>query len=159
MGRRVSLPLNQSLFDMGGPPTLASMRKRLGGRVATGAALTTADGVVTVGSIVSIVGIAGGEGRVGVLLAITDEAVDVYVAEGIVKRTRPDLLEVHRGKVPNELAGASESAAIFGRLNEADAVLVERCRYGALVELPDRLILGVGFRKIWPHPRGGAPGN
>lgn len=158
MGRRVSLPLSQAMFGVAETPTLAAMRKRLGGR-ATGAALLGADGVIPVGAIVRFVA----DDRLGVLLAVTDDSIDVYMSEGIVKRTRCDLVAAHRGPSPLELGGVAEAAAIFGRLAEEDSVLVERgegapvggrlvekCRYGALVEIDGGVVLAVGFRKIWP---------
>jgi hypothetical protein len=139
------------------------MRKRLGGRVSPEPALVMAEGTVPVGAIVSI-SQTGGAARVGILLSVSEDVADVYVADGIVKRTRRDLVALHRGPLPSTLALVAESATVFGRLAEEQPVeverspghlvagkLIEKCRYGALVRLKDGTVLGVGFRKMWPE--------
>jgi len=170
MGRKIFLPLSQRISDSIDKPNATSMRKRLGGRLVSETAISTPDGPLVLGSLVIVEGASNevptsesSPPRVGVLLAISGRVVDVYLERGLVKRTALDLLRPFFGTTPPELATASKSATVFARLSEGQrveiertptevvvATLVEKCRYGALVELDDRSLLGVGFRKIWP---------
>ena len=143
-------------------PTAIEMRKRLGGRVAGEPALITSEGPLPLGSVVVVDG-ARGAPREGVLLTVVEGSADIYVEAGLVKRVKAELVMPSRGASPPALAGISESAVVFGSLVEGQEVeieradgtivrgtLVEKCRYGSLVELEDGSLLGVGFKKIWP---------
>jgi hypothetical protein len=163
MARKVFLPLTQGFADaVEGPPTVDSMRARLGGRVED-----APPAPIIAGTFVSMVTPNGTE-RIGVLLC-GDEAIShVYLERGIVKRTQTDLVRVHGGEPPSELAAIARQIRVFASLTEGQEVHVERgpgrtqsgvlrekCRYGALVELPEGKLLGVGFGKLWPAVAGG----
>jgi hypothetical protein len=98
-----------------------------------------------------------------VLLASSGGVADVYIDRGIVKRTSLSLVGRHDGPSSSDLALVAQSVLVFARLVEGQRVeierapgdvvkgtLVEKCRYGAIVELDDHALLGVGFRKVWP---------
>jgi hypothetical protein len=181
MARRVSLPITDKLLESLGPPTLAAMRAKLGGRVVW----TSAPGdALRVGAIVSLLHSppqsAGdplpstGEvpspdpaatTRLGVVLALSPIDADVYLTRGMVKRTLASLLTLHAGDVPAELAAIRPSIEAFARLEEqqeiwfdrgngeiSEGVLIEKCRYGALVGDRESKVLGVGFRKLFDKP-------
>ena len=160
MARRISLPMTDKLGS-DDAPTTATMRKRLGGRVDGAMSVVTPRGVVTVGSFVEL---SSGDGatKAGVLLTIEGDAVDVYMAGGLVRRTRADFI-APKSRASEDLVHIAESASVFARLGEGQAVeveraeglvergtLVEKCRYGALVKLANEVVLAVGFRKVWP---------
>lgn len=157
MARKVFLPLTQRMSDSIQKPTATVMRERLGGRVTSEPLLEVEGASVPLGGYVVITS------RVGVLLAVSGDAVDVYVERGTVKRTLASEVRAHRGAAPAELGSVSESVVVFARLSEGQRVsverssgevatgtLIEKCRYGAIVELDDRTLLAVGFRKVWP---------
>ena len=161
MGRRISLPMTDMLGS-DEAPTTATMRKRLGGRLDGAISVVTPRGVVTVGSFVELSSSDGTATKPGVLLTVEGDAVDVYMAGGLVRRTRADFI-APRSRAPEDLVPIAESAAVFARLGEGQAVeveraeglvergtLVEKCRYGALVKLASDVVLAVGFRKVWP---------
>jgi hypothetical protein len=162
MARRVFLPLSAEGAGDDALPSSAAMRKRLGGRVAGEISVVTPHGTVTVGSFVDFVTSDSRAKRSGVLLTVEGESVDVYVTDGLVRRTRAEYLSPRSRAVP-ELVPIAESAAVFARLGEGQAVeveraegdvekgtLLEKCRYGALVRLANDVVLAVGFRKVWP---------
>ncbi len=107
--------------------------------------------------------------RLGVLLASSGGVADVYIDRGIVKRTSLSLVGRHDGPSSSDLALVAQSVLVFARLVEGQRVeierapgevvkgtLVEKCRYGAIVELDDHALLGVGFRKVWPACESGS---
>lgn len=162
MARKVFLPMSARFRDSVATPTAIEMRNRLGGRVEGERGLVVEGVTIPLGAIVTIDG-ARGAARTGVLLTVADGSADVYLEAGMVKRVKSELVGPLRGSPPDDLGGISESAVVFGSLSEGQdveierpggqivrAVLVEKCRYGALVELADRSLLGVGFRKVWP---------
>ncbi len=160
MGRKVYLPLTQGFASsLEGAPTVDSMRVRLGGRV-DGASASP----FLAGSVV-IVPTAAGKDRLGVLLSGDDALCHVYLERGIVKRTRTTHVRAHAGEAPTDLAGIARQVRLFAGLQEGQEVVVDRspgptqsgvlrekCRYGALVELAEGKLLGVGFAKLWPAP-------
>jgi hypothetical protein len=148
MAGKRSLPL---VVDPRGPaadrPTLEKARRRLGGRAST-------DG--SAGQTVRFLG----EDVTGVILFGSDEQCDVLLESGTVRRTKPELVA---GAPPEErFLRLMAEVRLFGRLREGERVrfeqdghaeaglLVEKCRYGALVAKDDGKILAVGFRRIWP---------
>lgn len=163
MSRKVFLPLTQGFADaLEGPPTVDSMRARLGGRVED-----APPAPIIAGTLVSMT-TANGTERVGVLLSADLELAHVYLERGIVKRTQTELVRLHKGEAPPDLAAIARQIRIFAALVEGQEVHVERrpghtqsgilrekCRYGALVELPEGKLLGVGFGKLWPAAAGG----
>ena len=158
MARKGYLPLTQGFADsLDGPPTVDSMRARLGGRAEEPSA-----GPHHAGSLVTLITPTGAE-RVGVLLCAEGEVSHVYLERGIVKRTQTELIRPFDGEAPADLAHIVRQARIFASLSEGQEVHVERgpdrtqsgvlrekCRYGGLVELPEGKLLGVGFGKLWP---------
>jgi hypothetical protein len=169
VGRKVFLPLTQRFADSVATPTVKQMRERLGGKFVSGARLERDGVVLPLGSFVAF----EDSGRLGVLLSVGESSVDVYVDRGTVKRTLPASVGPHRGRPPAELEEVSASVALFARIAEGERVsverspglvvegtLVEKCRYGAIVELDgaERVTLAVGFRKIWPSDRASSPG-
>jgi hypothetical protein len=155
--KKLFLPLTQAVADAVAPPTVDSMRKRLGGRVSqeVGSEL---------GSIVTVTG--GVAPRIGVILASSGARCDVFLERGLVKRTSRATLSAFVGAAPLELSRVAEQATVFGQLFEGQSVHVERsdgaglrgilrekCRYGALVETNTGTLLGVGFQRLWPAPQ------
>jgi hypothetical protein len=146
MSRR--LPLTR--FSLPRTPTVDALRKRLGGRASTQRGA---------GDIVLLV-TEGGVERPGVVLFVEGDLLFVWIAEGIVRKA-------HRGAVrPGwnaHLAQLAADARVFADLHEGEdvryqkddgdlgeGVLVEKCRFGALVIRPDGTVMGVGFRRLWP---------
>lgn len=135
------------------------MRERLGGRQSSSSPRA--------GKLVSLLS-AGGVPQVGVLLSDADDGCDVLFERGLVKRTASDTISPHEGKASEELVALASQARVFAGLAEGSrvlveqegartvGVLVEKCRWGGLVELADRKLLGVGFRRLWPAPRADA---
>jgi hypothetical protein len=152
MGRKVFLPMTQRLADSLETPTVDAMRTRLGGRTAP-----ETSSPLLAGSVVVLTTAAGTE-RLGVVVASDERTAHVYLERGIVKRTSTESVSLHAGDTPAELAPISQQARIFASLVEGQDVLLERedkrtqpgvlrekCRYGALVEVGEGKVLGVGF--------------
>lgn len=149
MARRLTLPLTERLVSSLGTPTVDAIRKRLGGRSST---------EPTAGRLVRIVA----TDRVGVVLHEREGILDVYTEKGFVRRT--PIGEVAPAHAPaGDLGGVATDARVFATLAEgqrvryqtsesamAEGKLVEKCRYGGLVERDDGAIVGVGFRRLWP---------
>jgi hypothetical protein len=63
--------------------------------------------------------------------------------------------------VSKELLAIAADARVFGQLSEGQRVryqqkdglgegyLVEKCRFGGMIERADGTVVGVGFRRIW----------
>lgn len=159
MSRKLSLPLT---LDARSKPTADAIRRRLGGRASTEAGA---------GEIVRVTTDGGAE-RVGVVLFTRGEDLDVWTDHGVVRRARRDHVEAatRDTAVSKDLGAVASDARIFGGLAEgqrvryqhdaglSEGVLVEKCRFGALLLRDDGVLLGVGFRRIWPldprDPRG-----
>lgn len=146
MARR--LPLSELTST---PTRVDAVRRRLGGRS------TSAGGA---GRIVLVRTEGGGE-RAGVVLHVEGEVLHVWVAEGIVRKALD--ADVKTTAAP-ELEALADDARVFATLHEgervryqdgqgelAEALLAEKCRFGALLLRDDGKILGVGFRRIWPR--------
>jgi len=159
--KRLFLPLMSGAPERSAP-TLALVRERLGGRVSS----QPGSGAV--------VRFEPRPGQVleGVVLFLDDEQADVLVGDrGIVHRARREALQTVAEAPNEELAKLSADVRVFAELNEGDevlyvdskgelgqGVLVEKCRYGGLVVRKDKVVMGVGFRKLWPQG-GGAEGE
>ena len=152
MGRRLFLPLAD-----GNPranPTVDAVRKRLGGRASTEPGP---------GELVAVASDRGAA-RTGVVLFVQGDDLDVWLDGGVVRRTRRSRIapvsEV--SEVGEALLSIAHAARIFAALAEGQRVqyshedgvgegaLVEKCRFGALVERGDGTVLGIGFRRLWP---------
>ncbi len=148
MERRLFLPLASTA--PASLPTVDAVRKRLGGRASTE------------GGAGELVGL--GVDRTGVVIFVRGEQLDVWLPGDVVRRvrradTRPAPAS---GAVPRELLAVALDARVFGALHEGqrvgyqaegalgEGVLVEKCRFGGLVERADRTVVGVGFRRLAP---------
>lgn len=149
MVRRFSLPVTSDSLHK---PTADAVRKRLGGRASTEPGA---------GDLVAIT-TDGGATLVGVVLFVRGEDLDVWVDEGRVRRARRSTTQPVSAPVSKELTEVAGDARVFGRLVEGQRVryqhkdglgearIIEKCRFGALLQRDDGVILGVGFRKMWP---------
>jgi hypothetical protein len=148
MSKRLFLPL-----AIGSPaerPTVDSVRKRLGGRAATEPGA---------GEILSFRDERGFE-RTGVALFVRGEDLDLWMEGDLVRRVRRTATRAADGAIAPALLEVARAAQAFATLQEGQRVryqhqggldegaLVEKCRFGALVERGDRTVLGVGFRRL-----------
>jgi hypothetical protein len=130
-----------------------SIRQRLGGRE-----LSTPGA----GEIV-LIPLPTGEERSGVVLFATAELLDVWLGLGTVRRVPRDQVQPCLETPAHELMVLASDVRVFVGLNEGQRVrcgsregrldegrLLEKCRYGALVERDDGVIVGAGFQRIWP---------
>ncbi len=106
----------------------------------------------------------------GVVLFVSDTEIDVWIDEGMVRRTRPDRVRPYPGDGYGSLAAIAADARVFAAMEEGDRVawqdpdgtvarglLLEKCRYGALVAREDGALVALGFRKLFPRAAGAAP--
>lgn len=169
MARKLSLPLfnlgrSTSLAPpRGHKPTVDEVRRRLGGRASTGPGA---------GELVTLT-TPGGDALPGVVLFVAGDELDVWVEQpgaqvtaalgaGVVRRARRADVAPLQAPPSRDLLAVAGDARAFGAFLEGqrvryqagevrgEGVLVEKCRYGALVERDDGTILGVGFRRLWP---------
>jgi hypothetical protein len=148
MARRLFLPLAAGNPDAN--PTVDAVRRRLGGRASTEPGA---------GEVVAVASDAGAA-RTGVVLFVQGDALDVWLEGGVVRRTRRERTVKAEG-AGDALQSIAHAARIFAALSEGQRVfyghdagvgegaLVEKCRFGALVERGDGTVLGVGFRRLW----------
>lgn len=153
MHRKLWLPVTRGSVDGERAPTVDAVRRRLGGRASS-------EG--RAGELVALSAEAEDE-RLGVVLFAKEEELAVWVGEGLVRKTRRKLARAASCAAPPALAKVADDARVFGTLAEgqrvtfeaaagqiAQGTLVEKCRFGALVELDGGVLVGVGFRRIWP---------
>lgn len=170
MTRKLSLPLfnlartpvlDPSTTDQ--KPTVDAVRKRLGGRGSTEA---------DAGDLVTLTTPGGGKLQ-GVIVFASGDNLDVWIDQDTASRTAPPRVGVvrraHRAHVAplrvapsRDLDAMANDARVFGALLEGQRILfqtdegvgegtlVEKCRFGALVQRDDGTLVGVGFRRIWP---------
>lgn len=148
MSRRLFLPV--AAGDPNASPRVDAVRKRLGGRASTEPGA---------GDLVELAG-EPGAARVGVVLFVSGDDLDVWLDGGVVRRTRRSKT-VQAKAADDALLSIAEAARIFAALAEGQRVfyqhaggigegaLIEKCRFGALVERGDGAVLGVGFRRLW----------
>src|SRR5262249_61007300 len=101
MARRISLPLTGDVPPAENPPTADAIRKKLGGR---------ATSEPCAGEIVSL-----GDpelDRIGVVLFGQGDEVAVWIAEGLVRRTRRSQTTPFRSAVPPALAKVATDAKV-----------------------------------------------
>lgn len=149
MSRKLGLPL---LLDPAKKPTVDAVRAKLGGRGSTERGA---------GDLV-IVDAGGGFEHTGIVLFAKGDEVAVWTGEGVVRRASPKTVRRSDGPTPESFAQVATDAAVFAKLAEgqrvryrhdtgtAEGTLVEKCRFGALVERDDETIVGVSFRRLWP---------
>ena len=163
---RVTLPaveraLAEARGIAAGNPTVDAARERLGDRVGT---------EPDVGQAVRVTSGLGVE-HLGVVIFRQGAAVDVWLGAGRVRRLSgregdDAVSDASASELPPALAAIAAGAVIFGSLYEGqrvryeapdgrahEALLVEKCRYGALVltdEDAGRKIMAVGFQGLSP---------
>jgi hypothetical protein len=148
MSRKLALPLLPEPVT----PSVDRIRKRLGGRAATEPGT---------GDVVSFT-TDGGIHQTGVVVFVRGDELDVYVNDNLVRRIRRAAAKSTDAALAPSFVRVAESARIFERLTEGqrvrfvnedhhqEGILVEKCRFGALVERPDGKIMGLGFQRVWP---------
>lgn len=130
-----------------GPPTVEEARASLGGRASTS---------LDAGALVRV-----SDGAVGVVVFASHDERDVWVGEGRLRRVAAERCAELEGPAPAALLPVAADAARFAGLPEGARVryldrlgrahagtLVEKCRYGALVESEDARVLAVSFRRL-----------
>lgn len=149
MGRKLALPV---LVPPAPMPSVDRIRKRLGGRASTESGT---------GDVVSFT-TDGGIHQTGVVIFVRGDELDVYVSDNVVRRIRRVSANSTDAALAPSLVGIAESARIFEGLAEGqrvrftsdeqthEGILVEKCRFGALVERHDGKIVGLGFQRLWP---------
>ena len=106
-----------------------------------------------------------GAATLGVVLFRSGDQVDVYLGDGWVRRTSASAVTPLDAAPPEPLSAIAADARVFVGLKNGDrvryqdgsgkvrsAVLVDKCRYGAIVANDEQRLIGVGFRKLWPLP-------
>jgi hypothetical protein len=148
MVRRLFLPLADG--DPAASPTVDAVRRRLGGRASTEPGA---------GELVAVARDQGAA-RAGVVLFVHGDDLDVWLSGGVVRRTRRSRV-VTTAEADDDLLSIAHAARIFAALAEGQRVcyqhesgvgegdLIEKCRFGALIERGDGTVLGVGFRRLW----------
>jgi hypothetical protein len=148
MGKRLFLPLAVGATAR---PTVDAVRRRLGGRASTEAGA---------GEVVNFHD-ERGHLRTGVVVFVRGDDLDVWLEGDLVRRQRRAEVRPADGVMPEAVVAVARDALGFARLSEGQRVryhsgeglgegaLVEKCRFGALVERADRAVLGVGFRRVW----------
>ena len=157
--KKRSLPsLGAALSVSHDAPSVDEARDALGGRV--GLALGTGE---KVGVQVRFAD-ARGDDVQGILIFATHESLDVWVGEGRFHRVpRARVRSFEDAPPTHALADVAADALVFSQLAEGAAIrfvdrggvmqegtLVEKCRYGALVENSARKVLALSFRRLWP---------
>lgn len=152
-------------------PSIEEARAALGGRVSTEAGA---------GACVRVTMSRGPV--IGVLICSSGDERDVWFDAGKLVRAKASdvasLVEVDPSvddrlvtrALPPELETVAADARRFAVLREGERVscldqrsaerrglLVEKCRYGALVRTDEGAVLAVSFRRIWSESAGGAP--
>lgn len=135
-------------------PTVSAIRERLGGRASSSR---------EIGKLVRLQ-LGPDKAVLGVLIFAEGDEAHVLLEGGVVRRAKRDALSEVAEPVEEALEALAADVRVFAALEEGDAVryldskgvlghgiLVEKCRYGALVARPDDAIMGVGFRKLWPE--------
>lgn len=157
MAKRLFLPV--AVGEATPRPTVDTVRRRLGGRAATEPG---AGGIVRFRDD-------RGLDRTGVIVFVRGDDLDIWLDGDVVRRVRRGDARPADGMVAEALVAAARDAEAFAALREgqrvqfqqpsglAEGSLVEKCRFGALVERTDRTVLGVGFRRLWDAERPGHP--
>ena len=127
-------------------PTVDAARKRLGGR---------GESDPGAGDLVAFEG-----DRLGVVLFVKGEDLEVWIDDGLVRRIRRGSTRAADAAISKQLSDVADVARSFANLSEgarvryrddvrtAEGTLVEKCRFGALIERADGSIVAVGFRRV-----------
>jgi hypothetical protein len=146
VGKRHSLPI----VEVSRSPTVDAARKRLGGRGESDAGA---------GDLVAF-----GSDQLGVVLFVKGDDLEVWIDDGLVRRLGRGATRAADAVVSKQLADIADAARAFAQLAEgarvryrddvriAEGTLVEKCRFGALVERADGSIVAVGFRRLLAGP-------
>ncbi|WP_437959615.1 hypothetical protein WME76_08135 [Sorangium sp. So ce119] len=156
-------------------PTVDAVRERLGGRASTEpgvgdlVTLTTAAGKALPGVVLFRRG-----ATVDIWIDATETQSSVQdeqrrsllahatTSRGVVHRAQHADTAPLRVPAPEALVAVASDARVFAALSEgqrirfqdggdlAEGTLVEKCRFGGLVQRDDGVLLGVGFRRLWP---------
>ncbi|MFO0553367.1 MAG: serine/threonine-protein kinase [Polyangiaceae bacterium] len=157
MAKKLFLTFHEQVRRLLAKPTVTAMRERLGGRVNPASHAPLAPG-----SLVELRAMSGEHSRVAVVLSSSDDAVHVYLEQNLARRTSLADVAPFSGDAPTELESVALSLRTFATLTEGSSVIVERsgahvlgvlrekCRHGALVELADGTVVGVGFSRLSP---------
>ncbi len=149
MGRKLALPV---LLPGPAAPSVDRIRKQLGGRASTEPGT---------GNVVTFL-TDGGVHQTGVVVFVRGDELDVYVSDNLVRRIRRSAAKSTDAALEPSFRRIAESARVFEGLVEGqqvrfmtqehmyEGVLVEKCRFGALVERGDGKIIGLGFQRVWP---------
>jgi len=150
---RHSLPLHPGSRDT--TPSTSDVRKRLGG---------SGQSEPGAGLVVRFVDDPGA-GTLGVVLFRAGDELHVYLGDGWLRRTTASAVAPLEVAAPDSLAAVASDARVFASLRSGDriryqdgsgelssGVLIEKCRYGAILINDQKRMLGVGFRKLWPMP-------
>lgn len=149
MAKKLGLPL---LLDPEKKPTVDAVRAKLGGRGSTERGA---------GDLV-LVNAGGGFEHTGIVLFARGEEVAVWMGEGVVRRASPGTVRRSDGPTPEGFVQVATDAAVFANLAEGQRVryrhdtgtsegtLLEKCKFGALIERDDHTLVGVSFRRLWP---------
>lgn len=165
-------------------PTVDAVRERLGGRASTEPGvgelvlLTTAASKALPGVVLFRRGatvdvwVAAPEATSSVQdKTKPSHSVRSMAQRGLVHRARPADVAPLRAPAPESLMVVAADARVFAALSEgqrirfqdggelAEGTLVEKCRFGGLVQRDDGIIVGVGFRRLWPAQAEGATRN
>ncbi|WP_438019538.1 hypothetical protein WMF18_10880 [Sorangium sp. So ce315] len=156
-------------------PSVDTVRERLGGRASTEpgvgelVALTTAAGKTLPGVILFR---RGATVDVWIDTNETEQSVPddskrtasprSTASHGVVHRAQHADIAPLRAPAPESLIAIASDARVFAALSEgqrirfqdggdlAEGTLVEKCRFGGLVQRDDGALLGIGFRRLWP---------
>ncbi|APR88223.1 hypothetical protein A7982_13572 [Minicystis rosea] len=149
MGKRLFLPL--AVGEPAQRPTVDTVRRRLGGRASTESGA---------GEVVTFHDERGLE-RTGVVVFVRGDELFVWLEGDVVRRVPRAAARAADGVISEALLAVARDAQGFATLSEGQRVryqhsdglgegaLIEKCRFGALVERHDRTVLGIGFRRLW----------
>lgn len=141
------------------PPSVDEAREALGGRIEAGLRSPH-----EAGALIHFRDVRGNDVE-GVLVFAAADALDVWVGEGRFHRVPQTRVKSVGPNAPTDhpLADVAADALVFAQLHEGARIrfvdrknamqagtLVEKCRYGALVENEAKTILAVSFRRLWP---------
>jgi hypothetical protein len=149
MGRKLALPL---LSPGSVLPTVDSLRKRLGGRAMSEPGAGEGVTVVT----------ESGLRTMGVVLFVRGDDLEIWVDHNLVRTTQRASTAPLEAPLPRDLAAVAADARAFASLVEGqrinyleedrvgEGVILEKCRFGAVIERNDGKLVGLGFRRLWP---------
>ncbi len=129
-------------------PSIEVMRARLGGR---------AEAAEPTGELVRV------SETNGVVLFANGDEVHVLTPGGVVRKARREQIASLEAPDSDELSALAADVRLFASLREGqrvryvsaskgsgEATLIEKCRFGGLLQRDDGSVLAAGFRAIWP---------